>query len=103
MVAGNRPPGAQPRQKSGHRRELLLGIAALLVVRAALSAVRSGPVLVADEIGYLTNARALGGGIAGQMATAPFYRGGYSLLLAPVVAAVSDPRLAYHLVLLVNV
>lgn len=84
------------------RNRLLVGTLALFVVRALISLIRSGPVLVADEIGYLTDARVFVGGLAGQLHLAPFYRGGYSLLIAPVVGLVSDPGLAYHLILVVN-
>ena len=64
-------------------RVLLAGTLLLFLLRAALSLIRSGPVLVADEMGYLGNARAIVGGIGAQMELAPFYRGGYSLLIAP--------------------
>jgi hypothetical protein len=85
------------------RNRLLAGTLALFVLRALLSLIRTGPVLVADEIGYLDNARALAGGVAGQLEIAPFYRGGYSLALAPLVALGSSPTLTYHLILLLNV
>jgi hypothetical protein len=81
---------------------LLLGTLGLLFARLALSLLRSGPVLVADEIGYLMNARLLAGGVPGQLALAPFYHGGYSLLLAPLLALTSAPGLGYHLVLALN-
>jgi hypothetical protein len=84
------------------RRLLFAGVTVLFVVRLALSLVRTGPVLVADEIGYLTNARVLSGGLAGQLHMAPFYRGGYSLLLVPLLKLSSDPELVYHLVLVLN-
>src|SRR5436305_10581847 len=81
---------------------LIAGTVALFAARFAVSMLRSGPVLVADEIGYLTNARVLAGGTAGQLHLAPFYHGGYSLLLAPLLATTSDPGRAYHLVLALN-
>lgn len=74
----------------------------LFAARAVLSLIRSGPVLVADEMGYLGNARALVGGIDAQMQLAPFYRGGYSLLIAPLLELSSSPTTQYHLVLLLN-
>lgn len=74
----------------------------LFAARALLSLIRSGPVLVADEMGYLGNARALVGGIDAQMQLAPFYRGGYSLLIAPLLELSSSPSTQYHLVLLLN-
>lgn len=84
------------------RSRLIAGTLVLFAARLILSVVRSGPLLVADEIGYLTNARVLAGGLAGQLENAPFYRGGYSLLLWPLLELSSDPGLAYHLVLILN-
>jgi 4-amino-4-deoxy-L-arabinose transferase-like glycosyltransferase len=84
------------------RNRLLLGTALLFVFRFAISLVRTGPVLVADEMGYLGNARTIAGQLPAQMELAPFYRGGYSLLLAPIVGVVSDPEIAYRLALALN-
>ena len=83
-------------------RLLIAGTLALFLFRLILSLIRAGPVLVADEIGYLTNARVLAGEVAGQLEQAPFYRGGYSLLIAPLVELSSDPTVVYHLVLGLN-
>ena len=91
-----------PRYPGILRKPLQLGILALFVLRLALSLVRTGPVLVADEVGYLTNARVIAGGVSGQLEIAPFYRGGYSLLIAPMAALDSHPTLAYHLILVLN-
>jgi hypothetical protein len=85
------------------RWQLLAGTAAFLVLRLALTIPRTGPVVVADEVGYLTNARLLSGGVPGEMSTAPFYHGGYSLLIAPLLAIDSNPGSGYHLVLVLNV
>lgn len=84
------------------RRQLLVGTAAFFVLRLLLALFRTGPVVVADEVGYLTNARVLAGGVPGQMSTAPFYRGGYSLLVAPLLAADGNPATSYQLVLVLN-
>lgn len=84
------------------RRQLLAGTAAFLVLRLALTIPRTGPVVVADEIGYLTNARTLAGGVPGQLSTAPFYHGGYSLLLSPLLALGRDPETTYRMVLVLN-
>jgi hypothetical protein len=81
---------------------LLAGTLLLFLVRVALSLIRSGPVLVADEMGYLGNARTIAGGIGAQMDLAPFYRSGYSLLIAPLLGLFSDPAVEYHLVLVLN-
>jgi hypothetical protein len=84
------------------RRQVLAGTIVLLVLRLALSTLRTGPLVVADEIGYLTNARVLTGGVRGQLELAPFYRGGYSLLIAPLVSLGLSPSTTYHLILVVN-
>lgn len=84
------------------RSPLALVTVAFFVARAVLSLTRSGPTLVADEIGYLTNARVLAGGTPGQMSMAAFTHGGYSLLLAPIVAVFGSPFTEYRLVLVVN-
>jgi hypothetical protein len=88
--------------EAGGRRQLILGTVALLVARLALTIPRTGPLVVADEIGYLTNARVLAGGVRGQLSTAPFYHGGYSLLLAPLLALEHNPETSYRLVLVLN-
>jgi hypothetical protein len=55
------------------RNRLIVGSLALFAVRLTLSAIRSGPVIVADEIGYLTNARALAGGLPGHTSLRLFH------------------------------
>jgi len=89
-------------QSARHGRLLVAGTLVLFLLRFAISLVRTGPVLVADEIGYLTNARVLDGGIPGQLELAPFYRGGYSLLIAPLLELGASPGFTYHLVLVLN-
>jgi len=89
-------------QSPRYGRLLIAGTVALFLLRFALSLLRTGPVLVADEIGYLTNARVIDGGLAGQLEQAPFYRGGYSLLIAPLLELGSSPTFLYHLVLVLN-
>lgn len=89
-------------QLARRSRLLFAGTIVLFLVRFVLSLIRTGPVLVADEIGYLTNARVLSGGLAGQLEQAPFYRGGYSLLIAPLLELGSSPTFTYHLVLVLN-
>ena len=84
------------------RQILVAATIGLFAARALFSLLRTGPVLVADELGYLTNARVLAGGIEGQLDLAPFYRGGYSLLLAPILRLGADPETAYSLILLLN-
>jgi hypothetical protein len=81
---------------------LITGTLILFLGRLVISFVRSGPVLFADEIGYLANARVLAGGVAGQLEQAAFYRGGYSLLIAPLLKLTSNPEVVYHLALVLN-
>ncbi|MEA2219215.1 MAG: hypothetical protein QOJ35_1841 [Solirubrobacteraceae bacterium] len=84
------------------RRVLAVGTLALLALRIAISLARTGPVVMADEAGYLLNARILAGGMPAQMGSSPFYRGGYSLLIAPILSLDGDPVAAYHAVLVLN-
>ncbi len=84
------------------RRQLLVGTAGLLVARLLLGLPRPGPVYLADEVGYLTNARVLGGGLGADLLHTSYFRGGYSLLLTPVLALAGDPAAEYRLVLVVN-
>jgi len=74
---------------SRRRRLLLFWVAVLFVFLAALSVLRMGPLVVADEFGYLIN-------------LAPFYRGGYYLLLTPLFELGSSQIFAYHLVIVLN-
>ena len=84
------------------KRVLLAGALGLLLLRLLVSVARSGPVIMADEAGYLMHARVLAGGMPAEMGSSPFYRGGYSLLLAPMLSLDGDPVGAYHGVLVVN-
>ena len=83
-------------------RRLALATGVLLTVRVVLALVRPGPILLSDEVGYLTNARVLSGGAGADLLQTSFYEAGYSLLLAPVVGLVHDPVAAYRLVIVVN-
>ena len=74
----------------------------LFGARALLGLFLRGPENVADEVGYLTNARLFAGGLPGQMSLAPLYRGGYSLVIAPVVALDLSPTTTYRLIVVVN-
>ena len=72
------PPEASAAQPAPGR-----GLRGALALRVALSVGRDGPTSLADETGYLANARVMSGGVAGELSMAAFYRGGYSLLLLP--------------------
>ena len=81
---------------------LVAGTLSLLGLRLLISLSRSGPVIMADEAGYLFNAKVLAGGMAAEMGSSPFYRGGYSLVIAPILALDAGPVATYHGVLVVN-
>ena len=83
-------------------RALVLATAVLLALRVVLALLRPGPILLSDEIGYLTNARVLSGGTGADLLKTSFYEAGYSLVLVPVVGLVHDTVTAYRLVIVVN-
>jgi hypothetical protein len=84
------------------RRLLFAAALALFALRLVLSLARTGPLVFADEAGYLGDARLLGGGMDFFMGSSPFYRAGYSLLITPLIWLGADPRTTYNLVLVVN-
>lgn len=81
---------------------LVATFAWFFAVRVVMALARSGPVLMADEAGYLGNARVLSGGLDFMMGSSPFYRPGYSLLLAPLVGLGAEPGATYTMVLVLN-
>jgi hypothetical protein len=81
---------------------LLVGYLLHVGLRVAMSIGRDGPTGVADEIGYLANARVLTGGVPGELSLDPFYRGGYSLLLLPAYWLGDVPTTEYRYVLVTN-
>jgi hypothetical protein len=85
---------------TGTRRWLVVGTVGLLAFRLVLSFWRTAPLVVADEIAYLTNARVIAGGHPSLMDQ--FARGGYSVLIAPLVAIDGNPLSSYRLVLALN-
>jgi hypothetical protein len=82
------------------RRWLVVGTVGLLAFRLVLSLWRTAPLVVADEIAYLTNARVIAGGHTALMDQ--FARGGYSVLIAPIVALDGNSLSSYRLVLVLN-
>jgi hypothetical protein len=100
-AAGVRAAAATRRLTARPALVLATGTAALLVLRLVFSLARSGPVIMADEAGYLMNARVLAGGMPAEMGSSPFYRGGYSLVIAPLFQG-DDPVAIYHAVLALN-
>jgi hypothetical protein len=82
------------------RRWLVVGTVGLVAFRLLLTLFRTAPLVVADEIAYLTNARVIAGGHTAVMDQ--FARGGYSVLIAPIVALDANPLSSYRLVLVLN-
>lgn len=81
---------------------LAFGYALQVGLRLALAVGRYGPIVIADEIGYLMDGRLFGGGASGQMAGSMFYRSGYGLLISPAFLFSDDPHRVYTLVLGIN-
>ena len=81
---------------------LVIGVVLLTAFRLYLSLHRTGPVIVADEVGYLVNARVLTGGPDGYLNRANVYAGGYSLALVPAFLLGTGPEEVYQLVLGTN-
>jgi hypothetical protein len=79
-----------------------LATTAVLVLSIALMWFRTVPIISADEIGYLGNARWLVTGSGPSMGYTMFYSGGYSLLLAPFEWLLDDPRSIYKAVMVIN-
>jgi hypothetical protein len=77
--------------------------AVLIALQLVLSARITGPVIVADEFGYLGAARWLAGaeGVP-LLGPSPFYWPGYALLLAPLQALLGDPATVYRAAQLMN-
>jgi len=75
---------------------------AVLVLSIALMWFRTVPIISADEIGYLGNARWLVTGSGPSMGYTMFYSGGYSLLLAPFEWLLNEPRSVYKAVMIIN-
>jgi len=87
-----------PADARGRRRNTVvwwlssLGAAAVVAaIHVRLAQPRQGPRILADEIGYLANARFLAGGGKIDMSHTAFYAGGYSLVIAPL-----SKLFAYH-------
>src|SRR5262249_51531603 len=72
-----------------------LATIAVLVLSIALMWFRTVPIISADEIGYLGNARWLATGSGPSMGYTMFYAGGYSLLLVPFEWMLNEPRAVY--------
>lgn len=99
-----RPGGTALPWARRHRVLLLLlaGYAVQVGLRLYLATGRYGPLVYADEIGYLIDGRSIAGGPPGQMTASAFYRGGYPLLTAPAFLISDDPHVQYRLLLAIN-
>ena len=76
---------------------------ALVCFHLVMASYMNGPRPMADELGYLGNARVLAGkGVAPIMTGAAFYHAGYSLLISPAFLLSSDPERVYFFVLVLN-
>jgi hypothetical protein len=99
------PGDARHKAPSARNRDvaaaLVMGSLVHAGIRVWLSLPRNGPVVVADEINYLVQARYLSGGAGGEL-TGTVARPGYPLLIAPVFQFGADPSTTYVLALGMN-
>jgi len=84
-----------------------LGLVVLYLVLVCLHIIMSlfmkGPLIVADETGYLGSARYLvEKGVMPNMKGTAFYHAGYSILISPAFWLSSDPTRVYFIVLVIN-
>ncbi|MFB4296130.1 hypothetical protein [Actinomadura sp. NTSP31] len=100
------PPAGRGAPRSARRRRwvllFVLGWALQVAVRLWLASGQTMPVATPDESGYLFAARVLTGGTDADMSYGTVYRGGYPLLLAPVLWIAHDPVGVYRGALVVN-
>lgn len=80
----------------------LLGWLVQVILRVWFAAEQTHPTANPDEVGYLIAARILAGGPDADLSFSTVYRGGYSLLLAPVYWLSHDPETVYRLCLGIN-
>lgn len=95
---------AAVRRRAGPVVPTVLAMAAVAVAQAWTTRTARTISIVADEAGYLANARYLAGvGEAWNMGTTTFYRPGYSLLLVPLYRLFDDPATVYRAAVVVNI
>lgn len=79
---------------------LVAGLMFLIFVIFAIHGLQfSGPVIIADEVGYLTKALALSGV---SVDAASSYQGGYSMLILPAFWLFHNPDMQWRAVLVIN-
>ncbi len=85
------------------RLEIGVSYLALVCFHVVMSLFMKGPLILADEMGYLGNARyLLGKGVMPNMVGADFFHAGYSILISPAFWLSSDPKRVYSFVLIIN-
>lgn len=91
----------QPTESPGLEGWLWIASIFTFAAVAAASAWMSGPIIHADEGGYLLNAAAIAGKFRTSVIWGSYYSG-YSLFLTPAWWLLSDPRYIYHACLIIN-
>lgn len=82
---------------------LIVFYLALVGIHSLMILWMRGPLYVADETGYLGNARFLSGkGLMPNLVGCAFYHAGYSFLISPAFYFFSDPQKVYLTVLVIN-
>ncbi|MEO5877001.1 MAG: hypothetical protein ABIS86_03435 [Streptosporangiaceae bacterium] len=81
---------------------LMLGWLAQALVRWWFARLQPGPIMSADEVGYLMAARDLAGGVGGDLSNGTFYQAGYALLLVPIFWVTTDPDQVYAAIMVLN-
>ena len=95
---------AAVRRRAGPAAATLLAMVAVAIAQVWATRTAQTISIVADEAGYLADARYLAGvGEAWNMGTTTYYRPGYSLLLVPLYRLFDDPATVYRAAIAVNV
>ena len=99
LPEGSAPSSNEYRRMGG----FLLPFAVLVVIHVVSGMQMEQPIIMADEIGYLGNARYLAGTAhLPDMWKSQFYHFGYSLLLIPAFWLFADPISSYKAALAIN-
>jgi hypothetical protein len=87
---------------ASRERDTLVATAAAVILALWLFTFRTIPIITADEIGYLGNAREIVWGNGPNMARTDTYSAGYSLLLLPFEWLLVEPRAVYRAAMVIN-